>query len=172
MVSRAASALGMLCVAASFVVFAYNARTVYEALPSLQLPGAGRIHLSESQAQDYRWLAQQINSHCDVFVSLPEIPSLHIWTGKDPLNGMDMGDWMIAMPDQKQLDASAILSRHPNACAVYNQELLDFWDHPHHDVSSLPLVRYVSQRFKVAGGTGRFSLLIQRGRDLSVEFPR
>lgn len=166
-VLRTASALALLGFAGWYLAIAHSARTVYSSLPSLQLPGSARIHLAEAQAQDYGWLVRQLNNHCDLFVGVPEVPSLHVWTGSDPLNGMDMGDWMIGMPDRQQLAASAILSQHPNACAVYNQELVDFWDHPHHDLTTLPLVRYLSQNFKVAGATGHFLILIQDERDLS-----
>jgi len=168
-VLRALGPVALICVAVFYLAIARSERNAYNALPSLQLPGAGRIHLQDEQAQDYRWLVRQLDSHCDVFVGLPELPSLHIWTGKNLLSGMYMGDWMIAMSDEQQLAASALLSQQPSACAVYNQQLVDFWDHPHHDVSSLPLVLYLSQNFKVAGRAGPFALLVHNDRDLSVE---
>jgi len=168
-VLRALGPVALVCVAVVYLVIARSERNAYNALPSLQIPGAGRIHLQDEQAREYRWLVGQLDSHCDVFVGLPEVPSLHIWTGKDLLSGMYMGDWMIAMSDEQQLAASALLSQHPNACAVYNKELVDFWDHPHHDVTSLPLVRYLSQNFKVAGTAGRFALLVHNKRELSIE---
>jgi hypothetical protein len=169
LVSRTAGTVALLSFVASYFMFVHSARAAYDSLPSLQLPGSDRIHVPEPQAQDYYWLVSQLNRHCDVFVGLPEVPSLHVWTGKDPLQGMDMDDWMIGMPDQQQLAATVILSQHPRACALYDQELVDFWDRPHHDVSALPLVSYIFQNFKVAGTTGHFALLVHKGRDLSAE---
>jgi hypothetical protein len=166
---RALSSGALVCVAVFYFSIAGSARKAYKSLPSLQLPGAGKIHLPDAQAQDYRWLVRQLDSHCDVFVGVPEVPSLHIWTGKDPLSGMDIDDWMISMPDERQLAASELLSEHPNACAVYNQELVDFWDRPHHDLSSLPLVSYITHNFKVVGTTGKFSLLVKKERDVAAE---
>ena len=166
---RGLSAVVLVCVAVFYLAFARIERNGYNSLPSLQLPGADRIHLPEAQAEDYRWLVSQLDSHCDVFVGFPEEPSLHVWTGKDPLSGVDMSNWMMVAPDDQQLAASTLLSQHPNACAVYNQELVDFWDHPRRDLSSLPLVRYLSQNFKVAGTAGPFALLVHNDRNLSVE---
>ena len=132
-------------------MIARQERKEYDSLPSLQLPGSGRIHLPEAQARDYRWLVRQLNDHCDYLSGLPEVPSLHIWTGKDPLDGMEMDDWMIAMSNEQQMVVSMVISEHPNACTIYNPELVTFWDRPHHDIDSLPLVRYLHENFKVAG---------------------
>lgn len=166
---RALGPIALVCAAVLYLALARSAHNAYQALPSSQLPGAGRIHLQDAQAQEYRWLVRQLDSHCDVFIGLPEVPSLHIWTGKDPLSGTDMSNWMMVMPDEQQVAASALLSQHPNACAVYNQELVDFWNQPRRDLSSLPLVHYLSQNFKVAGTAGPFALLVHNDRELSIE---
>ena len=155
----------LLCVAASYIVIARGERKEYNSLPSLQLPGSGKIHLPWAQARDYLWLVGQLNDHCDVFVGLPEVPSLHIWTGKDSLDGMQMDDWMIAISNEQQMAVSRVLSEHSNACAIYNPDLVAFWDRPHHDLGSLLLVRYLHENFKVAGTTGQFILLVRKERN-------
>ena len=165
----ASTILFFLGVAASYVATAYSERRDYYSMPSLQLPGSGRIHLPDMQAQDYRWLVKQLDDYCEVFVGLPEVPSLHIWTGKDALVGIDMDDWMIAISNEQQLAAAKVLSEHANACAIYNPDLVNFWDRPHHDLDSLSLVRYLHENFKVAGRTGQFSLLVRNERNLVVE---
>ena len=65
--------------------------------------------------------------------------------------------------------AAKVLSEQANVCAIYNPDLVNFWDRPHHDLSSLPLVRYLHENFKVAGRTGQFSLLVRNERNLVVE---
>ena len=167
-IRSAASTALLLCVAASYVGIAATARNEYYSLSSLQLPGSSRIHLAETQAQDYRWLVRHLNDYCDVFVGLPELPSLHIWTGKDPLDGMDMDDWMITTSSEQQGAAVAILAAHRESCAVYNPDLVEFWDRPHRDISALPLVRYLHDNFRVLGSTGQFSLLVRKDRNLTL----
>jgi hypothetical protein len=149
-------------------VIARRERKNYNSLPSLQLPGSGRIHLPEAQAQDYRWLVRQLDDHCDVFVGFPEVPSLHLWTEKAPLDGMQMNDWMLYASGQQQVAVSAVLSEHPNACAIYNHTLVDFWNRGHEDLEQLPLVRYLHENFKTAGASGQFSFLVRNERDLTL----
>jgi hypothetical protein len=157
-----------LCVAASYIVIARSARKDYDSLPSLQLPGSRRIHLPEAQARDYRWLVRQLDAHCDVFVAFPGLPSLHIWTEKDPLNGMQMDNWWLYISGQQQMEASAFLSGHPNACAIDNLALADFWNPTHQDLEQLPLLRYLHKNFKIAGASGQFSFLVRNERDLTL----
>jgi hypothetical protein len=168
LILRTTAATLLLCVAASYIVIARRARKDYNALPSLQLPSSGRIHLPETQAQDYRWLVRQLDDHCDVFVGFPELPSLHIWTKKDPLDGMQMNDWMLYTSGQQQMAVSAVLSEHPNACAIYNPRLVDFWNRTHQDLGQLPLVRYLHENFKIAGTSNQFSFLVRNKRDLTI----
>jgi hypothetical protein len=165
---RAATAVLLLGVAATYLVIAGNERKYYDSLSSLQLRGAGRIHLPAGQAEDYHWLVRNLDDHCDVFVGVPELPSLHIWTEKDPLPSMDMDAWMLTASNQQQIAVSAILSEHPNACAIYNQDLLGFWGQDQRKLDSLPLVRYLRENFKVVGATGQFSLLVRNQRNLTV----
>src|SRR6202044_3107264 len=115
---RALGPIALVCAAVLYLALARSARNAYNALPSLQLPGSSRIHVKDPQAQDYRWLVRQLDNHCDVFVGLPEVPSLHIWTEKDPVSGTDMSNWMMVMTDEQELAASTLLSQHPNACGV------------------------------------------------------
>jgi hypothetical protein len=169
---RVARLIALVCVAAFYIGLARTERKKYNALPFLQLPGSTKIHLPEAQARDYLWLVRQLNEHCDIFVGLPEVPSLHIWTGKDPLDGMQMDDWMLAASNQQQLAVSTVLSAHANACEIYNPDLVTFWNRNDENLDSLPLVRYLHENFKVAGTTGKFVLLVRNGRVLSIESDR
>lgn len=167
-IMTAATPILLLCVIGSYISIARILHKEYDSLPSLQLPGSGRIHVQEAQAEDYLWLVRELDDHCDIFVGLPEFPSLHIWTGKDPLDGMEMDDWILDTSAQQQMAVSAVLSKHPNACAIYNPELVKFWD-PHGELEpTSPLVRYLFANFKVVGRTGQFFLLVRNERNLTV----
>ena len=120
----------LVTVVAGYLLMARNHRRYYDSLPSLQLPDSGRIHLLEPQARDFIWMVREFDDHCDVFASFPEFPSFHVWTGKDPLDGMIMSDWMMSISNEQQMAASALLSQHPDACAIYNPELAYSWNNP------------------------------------------
>lgn len=166
---RVASSMLLLCLALSYIAIAMSKRERYNMLPALQLPGAGRIHLPPKQARNYEWLVQNLDDHCDIFVGLPELPSLHIWSRKDPLYGLENADWMISASDEEQIAAAATLSQHPNACAIYNPDIVSFWNRTNQDFSSLPLVHYLNENFKVVGTTGQYSFLVHSERNLAVE---
>jgi len=152
-----------------YVVMGVQERHRYYSMPSLRLPGSTRIHLPEAQARDYRWLVQQLKAHCDVFIGLPELPSLHVWTTSEPLDGMDMDDWMLVTSNEQQTAAAAALSKHPDACMVYNGDLVAFWNRPpSNNLFSLPLVHYLHQNFKVVGATGAFSFLVRNQRNVEL----
>jgi hypothetical protein len=168
---RAATAMLLLWVAGSYLVIARRERKFYDSLPALRLRGAERIHLYPAQARDYPWLVQNLNDHCDIFMGFPEFPSLHIWTGKDPLAGLEFDDWMFSSSNEQQIAASAVLSQHPNACAIYNPAIVDFWNRTHQNLDSLPLVRYLHENFKVVGATGQFYFLVRNDRDLNIASP-
>jgi hypothetical protein len=137
---RAATLISLIWLAASNLLTARGERIFYESLPSLQIRGAERIHLYPAQVRDYRWLAQNLEAHCDVFVGFPELPSLHIWAQSDPVAGLEFDDWMFAAPSKQQIGASDILSQHPNACAIYSPDLVCFWNRGNQNLALLPLV--------------------------------
>jgi hypothetical protein len=151
---------------------ALSERDSYDSLPSLQLPGADRIHLQEAQGRDYSWLVQNLDDHCDIFIGLPEVPSLHIWTGKDSLEGMQADDWMLTASLEQEISVTVVLSKHPNACAIYNPALVNFWNRDNRNLDSLPLVRYIHENFKSVGTTGKFSFLVKNDRNLNIESNR
>jgi len=170
--ARAAASIVLLCVSASYFVIARADRMTYEALPSLQLLGAGRIHVPPAQAQDYQWLVQNLKDHCDIFVGFPELPSLHAWTEKDPLAGMEIDNWMLTSSKEQQVAAAAALSEHPNSCEISNPVLTGIWNSSNSDLDALPLVHYLNENFKVVGTTGQFSFLVRKERDLQLASQR
>jgi hypothetical protein len=146
---------------------AYVQRKSCNSLPALNLAGASRIHLSGRQAREYQWLTRSSVSHCDILIGLPNIPSLNFWAGMNPPGRLNVDNWMLVLSDQEQLDIELELSKHPNACAIYNPEILGVWNRNGSDMSGLPLVRYIHDKFKPVGSMDEFVFLVRNERDLS-----
>jgi hypothetical protein len=165
---RVTTSMLLLCVPAYYLTTAYVQRRSYDSMISLALPGAERIHVSPVVEQDYAWLVRNIRAHCDVFVGLPEIPSLHVWTAMNPVRGLENDAWFVTATEKQQEAASAVLSQHPDACAIYNPDIVTFWNRSRQDIHAAPVARYIDEHFKVVGATHRYYLLVPKERDISV----
>ncbi len=165
---RAAVPVLLLCVPAYYLAAAYVQRRSYDSMISLGLPGAQRIHVSPMVEQDYSWLVFNLKAQCDVFVGLPEIPSLHVWTAMAPVAGTENDAWFVTDTEKQQEAASAVLSEHSRACAVYNPDIVKFWNRSHQDVHAAPVAHYIDEHFKVVGSTHRYYLLVPKERDVAV----
>ena len=75
--------------------------------------------------------------------------------------------WILVLSDREQLEIELALSKHASACAIYNPEILAFWNRNHRDLSGLPLVRYIHDQFKPVGSMDNFVFLVRNERDLS-----
>jgi hypothetical protein len=164
---RIAGSVALFYLLFGYAHMAYVQRKSYNSLPALNLAGASRIHLSDRQARDYQWLTRSSVSYCDILIGLPNIPSLNFWAGLDPPGRLNVDAWMMVLSDKEQLDIELELSKHPNACAIYNPEILGFWNRNGRDMSGLPLVRYIHDEFKPVGTMDNFVFLVRNERDLS-----
>ena len=156
----------LLIVALVYVRISYVQRAMYQSLPPLELNGAKRIHLPATQAHVYQWLTRNAIDHCDIFVGLPNIPSLNFWTGIEPPARMNSDAWILVLTDKEQEDIAMALSTHAKACAIYSPEVLAIWDHDKRDLSSLPLVRYIHENFRPVGSMDNYFFLVRKERDL------
>ena len=150
-----------------YAYIAYAQRESYNSLPALNLAGASRIHLNDRQAREYQWLTRSSISYCDILIGLPNIPSLNFWAAMNPPGRLNADAWMLVLTDQEQLEIELELSKHPKACAIYNPEILGFWNRNGRDMSGLLLVRYIHDEFKPVGSMDNFVLLVRKERDLS-----
>ena len=155
---------------ATYLVILHSRRRAYDELPSLNLPGAYRIHLPEDQARDYRWLVRNLDEHCKSFVGFPGIPSLYFWTGDDPPAGMDVNSWMLVYSDQQQEAVAEALSEDPNACAIYSPDLVGVWNRELKKVNVLPLSRYIPHKFQNHRENGTILFLVRKERNLAAIF--
>ena len=159
----------LVCVTLSYAALIHRSQNGYDSLPSLGLRGANRIHVRERQARQYQWLVSNIQRYCDVIFGLPNIPSLHFWTAKDPVTTLIWNGWILSATTEQQRTIQAALSEHPDACIVSSPELMAFWSgNGELDVGTLPLVRYIHTEFRTALEMDQFRLLVRNGRRLNA----
>jgi hypothetical protein len=85
-----------------------------------------------------------------------------------PVAGTENDAWFVTDTDKQQETASAVLSEHSRACAVYNPDIVKFWNRSHQDVHAAPVARYIDEHFKVVGSTHRYYLLVSKERDVAI----
>jgi hypothetical protein len=164
---RIAGSAALFCLFLGYAHMAYARRKAYNSLPALNLAGASRIHLSGEQANEYQWLTRSSVNYCDILIGLPNMPSLNFWAGMNPPGRLNVDAWMMVLSDEEQSEIALDLSKHPKACAIYNPEVLSFWNRNDRDLSGLPLVRYIHDEFKPVGSMDDFVFLVRNERDLS-----
>ena len=164
---RIAGSVALFCLLLGYAYMAYARRKAYHSLPALNLAGARRIHLNDQQAREYQWLTRSSVNYCDIQIGLPNIPSLNFWAGMKPPGRLNVDAWMLVLSDEEQSEIERDLSKHPKACAIYNPEVLAFWNRNGRDLNELPLVRYIHDEFKPVGSMDNFVFLVRNERDLS-----
>jgi hypothetical protein len=162
---RAIATVALVAIAMVNLKFAFDRYNDYRELPSLDLPGAGGIHIQAGQRKELASLVENVARSCDVFESLPGLPSLHFWTGIDPETGLNWGAWILFFSAEQQSRVIHALSGHPRACVVYHPVLAALYDPDgHRDIESLPLVGYIQREFKPVMAGGEYRLLIRKER--------
>jgi hypothetical protein len=165
-----AMAVLLIAVPVSYLALIHRSQQTYNALPSLALRGAERIHVEAEEARQYQWLTNNIENYCDVMFGLPNIPSLHFWTARDPVTTLIWDGWILNATAEQQNAVQSALAKHRDACIVYNPDLVAFWNRTGDlDVEALPLVRYIRSEFKTLAETNHYSLLIRNDRPLKLE---
>jgi hypothetical protein len=159
---RALAATLLVVIAVANLAISINWYRKYRALPALDLPGAWLIHVERDQKEVLESLSRNIHRSCDVFESLPGLPSLNFWTERQPVTGLNSDAWTLYFSRQQQDRIIKALASHQQACAVYNPRLAAFWNPNHEDLSSLPLVRYLRDEFKPLMAAGEYQLFIRR----------
>jgi hypothetical protein len=161
------TAVGLMGVLLGYALQTYRSKQRYDSLPSLAMRGAERIHVNAKQAQEYQWLTSNIERYCDVIFGLPNIPSLHFWTRRDPITPLTWDAWILTATAEQQRMTQAALSEHQDACIVYNPELVSVWNSTGRlDVDSLPLVQYIHAEFRTGLEMDGYRLLVRSNRTL------
>jgi hypothetical protein len=144
-------------------VLAVGLHGVYTARTPLDLPGARRLRLSESQVALFRWLSFNLEARRGTFVSMPGMGSLYLWTGMEPPSGGNAGNWMRLIKPDRQQEAVRAAQKATEVSAVRNLRLASEWL-VGRSADQMPLVRYINEDFETCGSFIGFELRRQRGR--------
>jgi hypothetical protein len=162
---RTIATAALVVIAGVNLALAFKRYSYYRGLPSLNLPGAYRLHVDPVMKQQLASLTSEIDRSCDAFEGYPGLPSLNFWTDKEPLAGLSLDCWMLYFSLEQQAKIMRGLSAHPRACVVYNPVLIKLWNPGGRlDFETFPLVEYIRQEFKPVMVAGDYRLLVHKER--------
>jgi hypothetical protein len=151
------AALGLFCVAAYRT---YANREIYNSQTPFDLAGATKLRLPEKDVAAYNFLVENIQSNCDVFVSMPGINSLYFWTQKEPPTTYNATAWMSLLSDEQQQAIVERLKTERRVCVVYHPQLTQNGLRER-DLSSFPLSRYILNNFSVRGEINQYRFMMR-----------
>ena len=158
-VARVSAAVLIACLN---LAFAWDARRTYESFSPLDFPGSRHVRVEPDKAAALRAIVSRINSSCSTLLTEPGLFSFHLWTGKPSPGGVDHQLWMSLLDDATQNAIVEKLSRDPQACVVFQRELVNYWA-PGANIQAKPLIRYIRENFhNVIEGSG-YSLMMRNG---------
>jgi hypothetical protein len=59
------------------------------------------------------------------------------------------------------------MARHPDACVIYNPDLVTFWTQGRPDLDAQPLARYIFSNFRSIAVRDNYRLMVRNERDLA-----
>lgn len=142
-------------------LFVYLAASAYASGEPLGLPGAGLMRLPPAQASALQSLVRAIDQDCANFITMPRMPSLYLWTGREDFTQLNKGVWMFSLSAADQQSVVSQIRDQPGLCVVYSQTEVDFWAEGR-PVPRRPLVEYIDTAFEPAATFGIYELLVRR----------
>ncbi len=133
----------------------------YDALVSLNLPGAEKVHLEPSEVELYGNITRLINESCDSFVMLPGMDSFYVWTQQEPPTGLTATGWSTLFDGAHQRQAIAEIESDKNLCLLENGGLAVAWTGGR--TPEGPLVDYMRREFHPYASVGDYNLLKKGG---------
>src|SRR5947209_7098155 len=97
---------------------AREAEAAYQAAVPLGLRGAQRLRLPERDVARLRWLAANLERHCDTFLSPIGLNSLYFWADKEPPCRITISSEINILTPEQQRTLVESLDRSPRACVV------------------------------------------------------
>ncbi|MEO6873698.1 MAG: hypothetical protein ABI222_02635 [Opitutaceae bacterium] len=145
---------------------AVTAHQRYAARTDLGLPGAGRLHLPESQATAYRLLALNAVVHGDQLFSLPGLFSFNLWTDLPTPTRKNTTLWFTLLNDGEQTAIIRSIEQSARPCIIMQESLVQLMlagKVPIHGI----LVDYIQHHFTVAFRIEGFAFLVRTGRTIA-----
>jgi hypothetical protein len=161
---KVAAALGpgaLILNVAVWPLFVYLAASAYASGQPLGLPGAGLMRLPSEQASALRSLAGAIDKDCTNLITLPRMPSLYLWTGRNGPAQLNDGIWMFSLDDSQQQEVVAQVRNMSGTCVVISQAVADF-EAEGRPVPRRPLIEYIDTAFEPAATFGIYELLVRK----------
>lgn len=138
----------------------------YAAGSALNLPGATRLHLPESQAASYRILALNAAVHADTLFSLPGLFSFNLWTDLPTPTPKNTTIWFSLLDTEEQKDIIRVLAQTPRACLIVHHGLI-----AQMQANPLPLEGelwdYIHQNFRTTFQSDSLAFWVHKGRAIA-----
>ena len=99
----------------------------YRHFTPLGLPGSRLIRVYPEQVTATRALTEELRDGCDSYLSFPGLNSYYFWSGKEPVTGFNVGNWMYLLTDSQRADIEKGLAKLSRACIIINRKELEFW---------------------------------------------
>lgn len=146
---------------AVWALIAYLIATVYVSGRPPGLPGTALMRLPPAQASDLRLLARAIDQSCANFITMPRMPSLYLWTGREGLPQLNAGIWMFSLDASQQQAIVSEIQDQPRLCVVRSKAVIDF-EAEGRTIPQRPLVEYINAAFEPAATYGIYELLVRK----------
>ena len=164
----AASAVLLLGIATT--IWSSGTRPTGLPYPPSRLKGAESLHLPPQQSRDFQRLSRAVSANCSVLFTLPRFHSLNLWSAVSapPESELPVTPRMFTPAIQ-----AAVLQRlqaDPRSCALYNREMLEFWQIAPRDAAQQPLSAYVLQTMPIALTVDGYELRIHPARPAPPNF--
>ena len=158
---------GAVLIAACFMTAIYPSarwsRWVYKTGVPLGLPGTAGMHLPESEASVYRWLANELTSRCATFLTVPGLNSFYFFTRIEPPTLLNTTHWMTMFSHEQQAVVRDRFMQVPGPhCIVRNQSVANKWTNGG-TVSDDVLLRFIDERFITVASRGDYEFMMERG---------
>lgn len=135
----------------------------YRVQPSLELPGAGRIHLDAGTVRHYQGLALGLRATCSTFYGLPGQNSLYLFAGVPPVTGYNATAWMYLFDDAQESQVARALAADRRSCVLRDEPLSAAWQQGR-PLPRGPIVELIEAEYVPLRLHGSSQLLVHRER--------
>ena len=134
------------------------ARTNFNGLTPLNLPGSGNLRVEKERAEITQKLIAKVKPDSGTLFTVPGLYSLNIWSELPPPSGFNFTNWILHFPATTQQNVIEALKKADRPIIIWNDALLKFWGITD-PLPDAPLVNFIKSRFCQTGTVGDFAIL-------------
>lgn len=138
----------------------------YAARSDLGLPGAEKLHLTESLGSAYRLLSLNAAAHGDQLFSLPGMFSFNLWTDLPTPTRKNTTLWFTLLNDEEQSAIIQAIERSPRPCLIVQDSLVQLMHAGNVPIRGI-LCDFLQHNFTTAFRTEGFAFLVRNGRTIA-----